>query len=371
MKSSLSILILILLIKGSVTAQVNVKVNIRFKDTIVVAKYAPENNGFSNVKITMDPGEYEINNLDVIQKLSDQTIVGIDLVYSDYPVGEDFTELNRMRILELHMNLPKAFNSTIIKWQLVKQTGVEQTGNIHNYFHGFVVYYRPMPTYQSENTSITDIIDGKKAPEDSTILKVVSRNSTWKDMLVVCDVTGSMAPYTSQILLWIKSNQTIKTFKQIVFFNDNDYHSTNQTVVNDQTGMWSIESGNSKKVIEMALEAMEKGDHIENNLEAICYAIKKYPENKQNVVLIADNWENPCDMELLSYLKSQKIPIKIIVCGVTDRMNTLYLDIAYATGGSLHTMEEDLIDVAKIGEGKTIKLNGLKFKMTGGKFVQL
>jgi hypothetical protein len=52
-------------------------------------------------------------------------------------------------------------------------------------------------------------------------------------------------------------------------------------------------------------------------------------------------------------------------------MNTLYLDIAYATGGSIHTMEQDLIDVAKIGEGKTIKLNGMKFKMTGGKFVQM
>jgi alpha-L-arabinofuranosidase len=142
-------------------------------------------------------------------------------------------------------------------------------------------------------------------------------------------------------------------------------------VISDQTGIWSIESGNSKKVIETAFEAMAKGDHIENDLEAICYAIKKYPENKQNVVLIADNWENPCDMALLSFLKSQKIPIKIIVCGVTDRMNTLYLDIAYATGGSIHTMEQDLIDVAKIGEGKTIKLNGMKFKMTGGKFVQM
>ena len=371
MKTSLSILTLILLIKGTVAAQVNIKVNIRFKDTIVVEKYIPDNNGFSNLKIKMDPGEYEINNPEIIQKLSNQTIVGVDLVYSDYPVGDDFTELNRNRILELHMNLPEAFNSTIIKWQLVKQTGVEQTGNIQNYFHGFVVYYRPMPTYQSENTSITEIIEGKKPPQDSTVLKVVSRNSNWKDMLVVCDVTGSMSPYTAQILLWIKSNQTLKTFKQIVFFNDNDEQSTNQLITSDQSGMWSIESGNSKKVIETAFEAMEKGSHMENDLEAICYAIKKYPENKQNVVLIADNWEDPCDMALLSFLKSQKIPIKIIVCGVTDRMNTLYLDIAYATGGSIHTMEQDLIDVAKIGEGKTIKLNGMKFKMTGGKFVQM
>jgi hypothetical protein len=88
-------------------------------------------------------------------------------------------------------------------------------------------------------------------------------------------------------------------------------------------------------------------------------------------VLIADNWENPCDMHLLDYLKSQKIPVHIIICGVEDRMNTLYLDLAYATGGSIHTMEEDLANIATLGEGKVIRFGNLKFKMTGGKFVQV
>ena len=371
MKALLSIMAIILSQTGYVAAQVNIRVNIQFRDTIVVDKYVPDGGIFSSIKIKMDPGEFEINNPQIIQKLSNQTIVGVDLVYSDYPVGADFTELNLNRILELHMNLPQAFNNPIIKWHLVKQTGVEHTGNIQNYFHGFVVYYRPMPSFKSENEIITSIIEGKKPPEDSTVLKVVNRNSNWKNMLVVCDVTGSMSPYTAQILLWIKSNQKLNTFKQIVFFNDDEEKSNNQIAASDDHGIWSIETSNSKKVIETAFVAMEKGAHIENDLEAICYAIKKYPENKQNVILIADNWENPCDMKLLSFLKSQNIPIKIIVCGVTDRMNTLYLDIAYATGGSIHTMEQDLVDVAKIGEGKTFKLGGMKFRMAGGKFVQL
>jgi hypothetical protein len=52
-------------------------------------------------------------------------------------------------------------------------------------------------------------------------------------------------------------------------------------------------------------------------------------------------------------------------------MNTAYLDLAYATGGSVHTMEDDLYNIASIGEGKTFKLGELKFKMVGGRFVQL
>jgi len=34
-------------------------------------------------------------------------------------------------------------------------------------------------------------------------------------------------------------------------------------------------------------------------------------------------------------------------------------------------MEADLIDIAKIGEGKTFSIGNLNFRMSGGKFVQL
>jgi hypothetical protein len=34
-------------------------------------------------------------------------------------------------------------------------------------------------------------------------------------------------------------------------------------------------------------------------------------------------------------------------------------------------MEQDLNDIAKIGEGKTFNIGGMRFKMSGGRFVQL
>ncbi|MFN5911287.1 MAG: vWA domain-containing protein [Bacteroidota bacterium] len=371
MRRLLHIMAIILLVRGYAAAQVSVRETIRFKDTVEVPKYLPEDRGFSTLKLKMQPGEHHIQNAKDLSVLSGQTITGVDLVYSDYPEGEDFTELNRLRILELYMLLPQAFNSPIIEWRIVKQTGVTQTGGIQNYFHGFTVYYRPMPSFADEQITITNVIEGKSAPSDSTLLKVFNRNANWKDMLVVCDVTGSMSPYTAQLLFWIKSNQRLNTFKQIVFFNDDDDKSTDQTGREDLMGIWTIETGSSEKVIKTAFEAMQKGGHFENDLEAICYAIKKYPENKKNVVLIADNWETPCDMRLVEFLKQQKIPVRIVICGVTDRLNTAYLDLAYATGGSIHTMEDDLTEIAKIGEGKTFKLSGLRFKMSGGRFVQI
>lgn len=362
-----------LIVTLSVQAQssVSIRERIRFKDTIEVYKYTPEINGFNTLQLKMHPGDHEILNLKDLKKLAGFAITGIDLVYSDYPKGEDFSELNRKRILELFMQFPEAFESNMVNWRLFKQTGVSETGGIQNYFHGLTVYYRPMPSYQDENKMINDIVDGKVAPQDSTILKVLDRKKDWKNMLVVCDVTGSMSPYTAQLLFWIKSNQAIKSFKQIVFFNDDDEKSNDQKRELDTLGIWSIETGNSKKVIDQAFVAMEKGGHYENNLEAVFYAIKKFPENKMNVVMIADNWESPCDMALLEYLKRERIPVRIIVCGVTDRLNTVYLDIAHATGGSVHTIESDLEEVAKIGEGKVIRFGKLKFMMNNGKFVQV
>jgi hypothetical protein len=254
---------------------------------------------------------------------------------------------------------------------LVKQTGVKSSSDMQKYTHGFTIYYRPMPSFAEEKATINRIVSGKDTLSDSTLIKIFQRQPSWKNMLVVMDVTGSMSPYTAQLLVWIKANQKLNTFKQIVFFNDDDENSTNQLTVQDNTGMWDIDSKNSDKVIDKAFTAMQQGMHNENDLEAICYAIKKFPENKKNVVLIADNWENPCDMHLLEYLKTQQIPVKVVVCGVTDRLNTLYLDIAYTTGGSVHTMEEDLINLAKLGDGKMFKLGNIKFKMLGGKFVQV
>ena len=197
-------------------------IRMRLTDTLVIEKYQTPQNSFKVQKLYMSPGNSRIKNLSAANKLQYNTVVGVDLVYSDYPEGRDFSELNRQRIIELFKVLPQAFNNKMVKWTVVKQTGVKKTGGISNYFHGFAIHYRALPSYQDENQLMEDILSGKKEPKDSTILKVFNRNEEWKNMLVVCDVTGSMAPYTAQLLLWMKANQTLRSMKNIVFFNDDD-----------------------------------------------------------------------------------------------------------------------------------------------------
>lgn len=354
-----------------ICSQANASLYVKVKDTVDVLKYELQNNGFESEGLVTDPGDYRIKFSERAAACRSLDIVAIDLVYTEYPEGQDLTELNRKRVIELFMHVPNAFNKNFIHWRFIRQTGCKKASELHRYFHGFVIYYRALPDLQDEQRFITGIIDRRIRMDDSTLFRVFKRNREWKDMVAVMDVTGSMSPYTAQMLLWLKLNSSLQTAKHIVFFNDDEERSNDQSAALDTNGIWSVESTNFGKVFRTCLRAMAGGAHYENNLEAVFYAVKKHPNLKKNIVMIADNWEDPCDMRLISKLKELRIPVRIVICGITDAVNTNYLDIAYATGGSVHTMEADLTELAAMGEGRQIQIGNMKFQLTGGRFRQL
>lgn len=371
MKRSILTLLFIFSILDNLIAQANAALNIRIHDTITEGKYHRVDNNFEAAFLPMEPGDFRINEDSTVEKLKTVDIVAVDLIYTSFPEGEDHSELNRRRAIELFMLLPKAFNRNYIQWRIIKQTDCKRSSDLRKFKHGFYIYYRPMPTYIDEYTSIQNILSGKARMKDSTVFKVFKRNREWKDMLAVVDVTGSMSPYTAQLLLWLKLNSNLRLIKQLVFFNDDDEKSTDQSFAIDATGMWVTETFQFDKVLKTCFTAMNNGEDFENNLESIFYAVKKFPDEKKKIIMIADNWEDPCDLRLLPKLKELKIPVKIIICGVDQVINTSYLDIALATGGSIHTMEEDITDLTKIGEGKKLKIGDLQFLLRGGRFIQL
>jgi len=60
------------------------------------------------------------------------------------------------------------------------------------------------------------------------------------------------------------------------------------------------------------------------------------------------------------------------LCGTEDGINPQYLEIARESGGSVHTVEEDIYNLALLNVGETIRIGGQVFKIEpGGKFVQL
>lgn len=331
-------------------------------------------------------------NTDVISEtdrklLSEVQVIGVDLVYSDFPKGADFTAINKTRIQKV-LGLRKSLvTDRDIPWKVIRQTSCTNEEEAKVLFHGVVIHYLPK---QDEETIARDIsyLGGlprtgdslklrvnKDRPygvklADSTIIKVLERNKEWKDMLIVADMTGSMSPYTTELLVWFQLKMKDKRVKQVVFFNDGDMKADRDKVVGRIGGIYLAKGTTYEDILAAAEKTISHGgggDGPENNCEALLRGIEAAPEAKE-IILIADNFAPIKDIALIGTIQH---PVHIILCGTESHPVLLdYLELARVTGGSVHTMKDDLVNLSKLHEGETVKINGTTYKIVGGVFVR-
>ena len=204
---------------------------------------------------------------------------------------------------------------------------------------------------------------------DSTIFNVFNRNPKWKKMLVVADLTGSMYPYTAQLLLWfkLKLESNINPILHLTFFNDGDHKDTFDKRIGNTGGIYNSKAQDFDELLDLAKRTMlngDGGDTPENNIEAVISGINACKECDE-IVMIADNFATPRDLELISKVNK---PIKIIVCSTWGGINPNYLNIAMQNKGSIHTFDSDIINLAKVVEGQQVNIEGIKYNCRNGKF---
>lgn len=339
-----------------------------------ISKVETEKKSFNKVYLKTSFADWQIENPEDFEKIRGALIERIELVHSDFPKGKDFSELNNKRLAALYILAPEIFEQRWIDWKMVKQTECETSYEASRLFHGFVITYRPVgsPEFTAyENNYIKDYLLNTEIPKtDSALYKLFDRNKDWKDMMIVGDLTGSMSPYTAQLLLWLKLTFSDTQARYLTFFNDGDSKQTKEKVVGEVGGIYAQEINNFDQCMSLALTTMHKGsggDTPENNLEALLYSMNKW-KNYKEIVMIADNFATPRDMKLLEKVDK---PVRVVLCGVTDWINPAYLKLARETGGSIHTMEEDLKDLVKLKEGQKFKFGKQEFIIQKGEFVQL
>ncbi|CAF4489681.1 unnamed protein product [Rotaria socialis] len=208
--------------------------------------------------------------------------------------------------------------------------------------------------------------------DEQTVIDVLNRHN-WTDIGAVIDVTGSMSSCYAHIDQWVALSQQGKFVKYFVFFNDGDDTLNENKIIGSTGGIYSVYTNEGitkvKEILNTAKRNGGGGDIPENDIEAIIYTLSTCPTCK-NIIHIADNGATPRDMILLNQVTK---PIKVLVCklGANSFVNPKLLDIAYKTGGSLHTLNMDIETLKSLKVGDTIQVGDGTYRLTVNGFVRV
>ena len=194
----------------------------------------------------------------------------------------------------------------------------------------------------------------------------------WTSKVIVTDVTGSMYPYMEELGLWHALEFMKEEKNTYIFFNDGDNKPDNEKIIGKTGGIYSTQNNATDTVVSLMYKAMNKGfggDAPENNIEALLVA-EKYAAPNTEIVMIADNYSAIKDINLLSKLTK---PVHIILCGtsILQGIHPNYLWLAYKTHGSVHTIEEDIMNLSELVQGKIITIGGSSYKLLGNRFFEI
>ena len=215
------------------------------------------------------------------------------------------------------------------------------------------------------------------------ILSTLNRfKGDWNKKVIVTDVTASMSSYMEEVLLWHALNLVKGTHSKYIFFNDGDDKITSNKHIGKTGGTYFCEGKleHLDAIIEKMQEAarfrMGGGEPPENDVEALLAGISKR-DSIDEIILIADAYSRVRDMELLVKVN---LPVRIILCGVEENnqfyrqkqpINEQYLTMALRTGGSIHTLSNDIIDLSKKSDGDVIELQGIRYLLKNHQFIKL
>lgn len=249
----------------------------------------------------------------------------------------------------------------------IKAEGNYKKGNLDGYYR--VYDKNGVFSFESRSTTVeTNLQPNEADTVNSVVFNVLKRNKQWKNKLIVADLTGSMYPYAQQVSTWMKLHFMKDTTSQnFVFFNDGDKKRDEDKKIGATGGVYYCKAKTVDELVstmESTIKKGQGGDAPENPIEAIIYGLNKSGK-VEDVILIADNWAKARDIKMLARIK---VPIRVVLCGVYEGMeiNEDYLNIAYKTKGSVHTIEQDITDLMKQSKDKKFNINGVDYIIKNG-----
>jgi hypothetical protein len=344
---------------------------------IYIPLYTPVNTG-REVALEMGYASHIIKNPEAWNNPKKEKVVyEIDLVFTQYPKEKkdwiiNYDSLLTWRLREISKLDPSFVRNKFIKWNFILQTNCKTEPEAQKLFHGVVLKYFIRDGVEekiySDNREAKEIVYGNRMIKDSTVMKVMERNNnSWNDIMVVTDWTGTMYNHGSQLILWHRLNLNNSNVKYFSFFNDGDGMPDHKKQIGRTGGIYFSDSREIHHLVVLMTEVMRNGhggDLPENDCEAILKSIQHFG-HKGEVVLVCDRTSAIRDIEMV---KAIKLPVRIILGGDPDgEVHPDKVRLAMETNGSLHTLEQDLMNLSRMANGESIELYGITYTFENGK----
>jgi len=344
-------------------------------DTTAIKGKVVLNNGYAHSRIT-NPEDWSAYRKNIV-------VTQIDVVYTKYPRNKEFWRTNYYSLLAKRVKalfaLDSTLNSTDFEWNIKYQTSCNTEEETKKMFHGICIHYFEINDFENSDTEkdmpetkeedlpeislkVENYIRSQGGIGDSMVYAVFNNHREWKNALVVMDWTGSMYRYGAQAILWHSINYKTSGIKSFVFFNDGDGIADEKKIIGETKGVYFSQARKMERLIKTFYLVGKKGkggDDPENDIEALIRGINRF-DSFDELVLIADN--NSCirDFRLIANLG---VKVNIIACGTKYGLNPQYVNLAYLTGGSIHSMKEEINHLSQKINDNELKLKQLNYEL--------
>ncbi|MFK7949992.1 MAG: carboxypeptidase-like regulatory domain-containing protein [Saprospiraceae bacterium] len=273
-------------------------------------------------------------------------------------------------------------NDSLLRVQAVRDSLLLISYQNGNFMGQFKTFHNTQTTCNNiQQRALNDLRNVEKNPDyfkekKEEVLSVLYRNrKRWRSKFIITDMTCSMHPYFDQIIVWHALEMNLRDEQRFdnryMFFNDGNGKSMSEKILGKTGGFhYSTESPtleNLLPVIKRTTSTGCSGDGPENDFEALINGIDKRKIHTKEIILIADNNSEVRDFELLKYIK---VPVRIVLAGSIWDVNEQYLELAYKTKGSVHTIEDDIENLFELNDGESIQIGNNSYRISGGKFLK-
>jgi len=210
------------------------------------------------------------------------------------------------------------------------------------------------------------------AESGEEIKAIFHRNKDeWKQKRIIANIDCSMYQYIDELMVWNYSNPSEQANNKYWLFNGFNYQSEEHEG-HSRRGIFHVPNNNVQgffNTIDKIVNFSCRGSRLENVVEALILGAEgKTPE--EDLLFIADNYSDVSDLEKL---KDLTVPVHVLLTQSNYGVNENYLEIAYQSGGSIHTTDVDIKaeQLKNLKNGDQLKIGKFAYRFYKGKFLKL